>query len=66
MLSALCILSDAWRARTQDTIRNCFRCAGFVAGSEDEDSDTVQNPTAEMPPAAESDIFDDLRASGYV
>ncbi|KAH9368962.1 hypothetical protein HPB48_015998 [Haemaphysalis longicornis] len=31
---------------------------------EDEDSHTVQNPTAEMPPAAASDIFDDLRASG--
>ncbi|KAH9364205.1 hypothetical protein HPB48_018533 [Haemaphysalis longicornis] len=64
VLSAISILSDAWRAVTQDTIRNCFRHAGFMVGSEDEDSHTVQNPTAEMPPAAASDIFDDLRASG--
>ncbi|KAH9374242.1 hypothetical protein HPB48_005562 [Haemaphysalis longicornis] len=64
VLSAISILSDAWREVTQDTIRNCFRHAGFVVGSEDEDSHTVQNPTAEMPPAAASDIFDDLRASG--
>lgn len=35
-----------------------------MVGSEDEDSHTGQNPTAEMPPAAASDIFDDLRASG--
>ncbi|KAH9363011.1 hypothetical protein HPB48_014207 [Haemaphysalis longicornis] len=64
VLSAISILSDACRAVTQDAMRNCFRYAGFVAGSEDEDSDTVQYLTADMPPAAASDIFDDLRASG--
>ncbi|KAH9366832.1 hypothetical protein HPB48_008828 [Haemaphysalis longicornis] len=64
VLSAISILSDAWRAVTQDTIRNCFRHAGFVVGCEVKDSDTVQNRTAEIAPAAASDIFDDLRASG--
>ncbi|KAH9361885.1 hypothetical protein HPB48_003706 [Haemaphysalis longicornis] len=64
VLSAVSILSDAWKVVTQDTIRNCFQHAGFVVGSEDEENDTVQNPTAEMPPAAASDIFDELRASG--
>ncbi|KAH9379996.1 hypothetical protein HPB48_001391 [Haemaphysalis longicornis] len=63
-LTAVSILSDSWRAATQDTIRNCFRHAGFVVGSEYEGSHTVPNPTTEMPPAAASDIFDDLRASG--
>ncbi|KAH9370208.1 hypothetical protein HPB48_019357 [Haemaphysalis longicornis] len=37
---------------------------GFVVDCENVDSDTVQNPTAEMPPATASDIFDDRRASG--
>ncbi|KAH9366385.1 hypothetical protein HPB48_018146 [Haemaphysalis longicornis] len=63
VLSAIRILSDAWRAVTQDTIRNSFRHAGFVVGCEDEDSDTVQNPIAEIRPAAASDILDDLCAS---
>ncbi|KAH9364127.1 hypothetical protein HPB48_023005 [Haemaphysalis longicornis] len=57
-------LSDAWREVTQETIRDCFRNVRFVVGCEDGASDTVQKPTAEMPPAAVSDICHDLRARG--
>ncbi|KAH9365518.1 hypothetical protein HPB48_008770 [Haemaphysalis longicornis] len=41
-----------------------FGMRGFVVGCENEDSDTVQNPTAKMPPATASDIFDYRRAGG--
>ncbi|KAH9379890.1 hypothetical protein HPB48_013794 [Haemaphysalis longicornis] len=66
VLSAISILSDAWRAVTQDTIRNCFWKTGFVVDCEDEDSDLAQKPTAEIPFTAASEIFDDCRASGVV
>lgn len=65
VLSAISIVSDAWTAVTQDMIHNCFGHVGFVVGREDRDSGTVQNPPAEMPPAAASDIFDYLRANGF-
>ncbi|KAH7959800.1 hypothetical protein HPB49_013956 [Dermacentor silvarum] len=42
------ILSDAWKAVTIDTIRNCFRHAGFVLDSED--SATGHELAAELPP----------------
>ncbi|KAH9359488.1 hypothetical protein HPB48_000245 [Haemaphysalis longicornis] len=58
VLSPISILSDAWRALTQDTIRIGFRHAGFVVVSEDQDSHIIENPTAEMPPAAAFDISD--------
>ncbi|KAH9368822.1 hypothetical protein HPB48_004321 [Haemaphysalis longicornis] len=48
---------------TRDMIRNCFGHTGFVVGSENEDSDTIQNPTAEMPPACRSIRY--FRASGF-
>ncbi|KAH9360143.1 hypothetical protein HPB48_000314 [Haemaphysalis longicornis] len=46
VLWAISILCDAWRAVTQDTIRNCVRHAGFGVCCEHEDSDTVQSLTA--------------------
>ncbi|KAH7949003.1 hypothetical protein HPB49_004161 [Dermacentor silvarum] len=60
VLSAIGILSDAWKAVTVDTIRNCFHHAGFVL--DDEDSATGHDPAAELPP--DTNIIDDLRASG--
>ncbi|KAH9377706.1 hypothetical protein HPB48_002347 [Haemaphysalis longicornis] len=59
-LSAISILSDAWGER----YASAFGMRGFVVGGENEDSDTVPNPTAEMPPATASNIFDDRCASG--
>ncbi|KAH7971968.1 hypothetical protein HPB52_004499 [Rhipicephalus sanguineus] len=65
VLSAISILSDAWKAVTQETIRNCFRHAGFVNTEiGDEDSATDLDPLVESPPTAAADILDDLRASG--
>ncbi|XP_049519501.1 tigger transposable element-derived protein 4-like [Dermacentor silvarum] len=59
VFSAISILSDAWKAVTVDTIRNCFRHAAFVL---DEDSATGHDPAAELPP--DTNVTDDLRASG--
>ncbi|KAH7967572.1 hypothetical protein HPB52_000135 [Rhipicephalus sanguineus] len=65
VLSAISILSDAWKAVTQETVHNCFRHAGFVnTESGDEDSATDLDPAVETPPTAAADILDDLRASG--
>lgn len=63
VLTAISMLSDAWKSVTHETIHNCFRQAGFMTGIE-EDSATGQDPAVESPPTAAADILDDLRASG--
>ncbi|XP_049516796.1 tigger transposable element-derived protein 6-like [Dermacentor silvarum] len=60
VLSAIGILSDAWKAVTVDTICNCFHHAGFVL--DDEDTATGHDPAAELSP--DTNIIDDLHASG--
>ncbi|XP_037558405.1 tigger transposable element-derived protein 4-like [Dermacentor silvarum] len=59
VLSAISILSDAKKAVTVDTMRNCFRHAGFLLDSQD--SATGQDPVAEMPP--DVNIIEDPCAS---
>ncbi|KAH8027255.1 hypothetical protein HPB51_003762 [Rhipicephalus microplus] len=63
VLTAINMLSDAWKSETQETIHNCFCHTGFMTGIE-EDSATGHDPAVESPPTAAVDILDDLRASG--
>ncbi|XP_065282735.2 tigger transposable element-derived protein 4-like [Dermacentor albipictus] len=60
--SAVGMLADAWKAVTQDTIRNCFRHAGFVLATEEPDLPESNNTIDVCPPM--DDVINDLRSAG--
>ncbi|XP_064479058.1 tigger transposable element-derived protein 4-like [Ornithodoros turicata] len=60
LLSAMSMLSEAWKAVPQQTLRNCFRHAGFVVRNEE--SFKSCDPVPDIPDA--EDILMELRNGG--
>ncbi|XP_049528741.1 tigger transposable element-derived protein 4-like [Dermacentor silvarum] len=56
------MLAESWKAVTQETLRNCFRHAGFTLDAETAVSPQVDSVCDELPSADVA--FDDLRAAG--
>ncbi|KAH7963655.1 hypothetical protein HPB52_022323 [Rhipicephalus sanguineus] len=56
------MLVESWKAVTQETLRNCFRHAGFTLDAETAASPQVDSVCDELPSADVA--FDDLRAAG--
>ncbi|KAH7952556.1 hypothetical protein HPB52_024010 [Rhipicephalus sanguineus] len=59
--SAVGMLAESWKAVTQETLRNCFRHAGFTLDAETAVSPQVDSVCDELPSADVA--FDDLRAA---
>lgn len=59
------MLSDAWKAVTEDTLRNCFRHAGFAIRDEVPSSSDDSASEAHQP-SSSADLIEHLRAAGAV
>ncbi|KAH7951613.1 hypothetical protein HPB52_010916 [Rhipicephalus sanguineus] len=58
------MLAESWKAVTQETLRNCFRHAGFTLDADTAVSPQVDSMCDELPSADVA--FDDLRAAGVL
>ncbi|XP_005098847.1 tigger transposable element-derived protein 4 [Aplysia californica] len=50
VLRAIYLLQEAWSLVTPETIKNCYKCAGFVINSTSEDVPAIINPVTFIPP----------------
>ncbi|KAG0415263.1 hypothetical protein HPB47_007574 [Ixodes persulcatus] len=62
-VSALGMLSDAWKAVTPDTLRNCFRHAGFTLDSES--AVETEDPVPDAQSISTENLIGDLRDDGH-